>query len=73
MIVPIPINLDTINMIYSTNYNLLTTKDLFNRIKEKVEEINNSKDVIVSQVGEELYKLFFEGYTKNNGIYILMN
>lgn len=64
MLVPMPINLDTINMLYSTNYNSLTINEFFNNVKEKVKEINNSKDVIVSQVGEELYKLFFEGYTK---------
>lgn len=63
-LVPMPINLDTINMLYSTNYDSITIKDFFNNVKENVNEINNSKDVIVSQVGEELYKLFFEGYTK---------
>lgn len=64
MLVPMPINLDTINMLYGTNYNSLTIGTFFDGIKENVEEIKNSKDVIVSQVGEELYKLFFEGYTK---------
>ncbi len=64
MLVPMPINLDTINLLYGTDYNSLTIKDFFNSVKENVDEINNSKDVIVSQVGEELYKLFFEGYTK---------
>ncbi|MFT8352411.1 UDP-galactopyranose mutase [Clostridium saccharoperbutylacetonicum] len=64
MLVPMPVNLDTINMLYSTSYNSLTINEFFNNVKENVEEINNSKDVIVSQVGEELYKLFFEGYTK---------
>lgn len=64
MLVPMPINLDTINMLYGTNYNSLTIKDFFNSVKENVDEINNSKDIIVSQVGEELYRLFFEGYTK---------
>jgi len=64
MLVPMPINLDTINMLYSTNYDSITIKEFFNSVKVNIEEINNSKDVIVSQVGEELYKLFFEGYTK---------
>lgn len=64
MLVPMPINLDTINMLYNTNYDSISIKDFFNSVKENVSEINNSKDVIVSQVGEELYKLFFEGYTK---------
>lgn len=64
MFVPMPINLDTINMLYNTNYDSLTIKDFFNSVRENLQVINNSKDVIVSRVGEELYKLFFEGYTK---------
>jgi UDP-galactopyranose mutase len=63
-LLPMPINLDTINMLYSTNYDSVTIKDFFNSVKVNIEEISNSKDVIVSQVGEDLYKLFFEGYTK---------
>lgn len=63
-LVPMPINLDTINMVYGTDYNSFTVKEFFESVKEKDIAINNSKDVIVSQVGEELYKLFFEGYTK---------
>ncbi|NRY60040.1 UDP-galactopyranose mutase [Clostridium beijerinckii] len=64
ILVPMPINLNTINMLYNTNYDSISINDFFNTVKVNVEEFNNSKDVIVSQVGEELYKLFFEGYTK---------
>lgn len=63
-LVPMPINLDTINMVYGTNYDSFTVKEFFENVKQSDIEIKNSKDVIVSQVGEELYKLFFEGYTK---------
>jgi len=63
-LVPMPINLDTINMVYGTSYDSFTVKEFFNSVKQSDIIIENSKDVIVSQVGEELYKLFFEGYTK---------
>lgn len=63
-LIPMPINLDTINILYGTKYDSFTIKDYFDSIRDRNIEIENSKDVIVSQVGEELYKLFFEGYTK---------
>ena len=37
---------------------------------EPVEEIRTSEDVVVSKVGRDLYKKFFEGYTKKQwGVY----
>lgn len=63
-LVPMPINLDTINKVYGTNYDSFTIKEFFEKVKQGDISINNSKDVIVSQIGEDLYKLFFEGYTK---------
>jgi UDP-galactopyranose mutase len=68
--VPIPINLDTINELYATHYTVNTIKDFFNSVKDKELSINNSKDMIVSQVGEELYEKFFKNYTKKQwGMY----
>lgn len=64
--VPFPINLNTINNIYNLN---LTSDELyhfFDKIKVKIENdnIKNSKDMIVSKIGEDLYELFFKYYTK---------
>lgn len=64
MEVPIPINLDTVNMLYGLN---LTSEELpawFASKAEKVEEIRTSEDVVVSVVGRELYEKFFQGYTR---------
>lgn len=60
---PMPINLDTINKLYNTNYNSFTIPHFFNKVKEDI-EINNSRDMVISKVGVELYELFFKGYTK---------
>jgi UDP-galactopyranose mutase len=64
MLVPIPINLDTVNKLYNLN---LTSEELpqwFADRAERVEEIKTSEDVVVSVVGRELYEKFFQGYTR---------
>lgn len=64
MLVPIPINLDTVNKLYDLN---LTSDELdgwFAARAEHVDEIKTSEDVVVSKVGRELYEKFFRGYTR---------
>jgi len=64
MLVPIPINLDTVNTLYGLD---LTSEELpawFAERAEKVDEIRTSEDVVVSVVGRELYEKFFRGYTR---------
>jgi UDP-galactopyranose mutase len=63
-LLPIPINLDTINQLYGLN---LTSEELerwFAERAETVQEIRTSEDVVVSKVGRELYEKFFQGYTR---------
>jgi UDP-galactopyranose mutase len=63
-LVPIPINLDTINRLYGLN---LTSRDMeafFASVAEPRESIRTSEDVVVSRVGRELYEKFFRGYTR---------
>ncbi|CAO4194066.1 UDP-galactopyranose mutase [Methylorubrum extorquens] len=64
MLVPIPINLDTINRLYGLS---LTSDELpawFAARAEPVAEIRTSEDVVVSAIGRELYEKFFRGYTR---------
>ena len=64
MLVPIPINLDTVNKLYGLN---LTSEQLEGWLAaraEPVDEIRTSEDVVVSKVGRELYEKFFRGYTR---------
>ncbi len=63
-LVPIPINLDTVNSLYDLN---LTSEELpawFAARAEKIDPIRTSEDVVVSVVGRELYEKFFQGYTR---------
>ncbi|PTM97173.1 UDP-galactopyranose mutase [Mycoplana dimorpha] len=64
MLVPIPINLDTVNQLYGLDLNSEQLADWFSARAEKVDSICTSEDVVVSVVGRELYEKFFQGYTR---------
>ncbi|MBD2497410.1 UDP-galactopyranose mutase [Nostoc sp. FACHB-280] len=63
-LVPIPINLDTINKLYGMNLNSFEAEEFFKSLAEPKEYIQTSEDVVVSKVGRVLYEKFFRGYTK---------
>ncbi|NUT00082.1 MAG: UDP-galactopyranose mutase [Sphingomonas sp.] len=63
--VPIPINRTTLNMLFDAN--LRTDEEAAEYLAsraEPVENIETSEDVVINAVGEELYRLFFRGYTR---------
>jgi UDP-galactopyranose mutase len=64
MLVPIPINLDTVNRLYGLSLDSDQLAQWFESRAEPCEEIKTSEDVVVSTVGRELYEKFFRGYTK---------
>ncbi|MGJ0426921.1 UDP-galactopyranose mutase [Methylocystis sp.] len=64
MLVPIPINLDTVNRLYGLSLSSDQLAEWFASRAEHCEEIKTSEDVVVSAVGRELYEKFFRGYTK---------
>jgi UDP-galactopyranose mutase len=63
-LLPIPINLTTINSMYGLQLNAGQVEDFFrSKAVEKV-PVLTSEDVVISKVGKELYEKFFKGYTK---------
>jgi UDP-galactopyranose mutase len=62
--VPMPINLDTINKLYNTNFTPDELNKFFEKVRDKKEDILNSEDMVISKVGKDLYEKFFKGYTK---------
>ncbi len=62
-LVPLPINLDTINTLYGLNLSSFELKDFFEKVRKPVLKIKTSEDVVVNQIGQELYEKFFKGYT----------
>src|SRR5947199_8551756 len=52
-LVPIPINLDTINRLYGLNLSAQQVEDFFQSVAEPVAQVRTSEDVVVSRVGRE--------------------
>ena len=63
-LVPIPINLDTINDLYGTRFNAFQLAEFYKSVAEPKAELKTSEDVILNQVGRELYEKFFRNYTR---------
>ncbi|KAA9356822.1 UDP-galactopyranose mutase [Larkinella humicola] len=69
-LLPIPINLDTVNKLYGKNFTSEELSEYFKTVGEPVDDIKTSEDVVVSQVGRDLYEKFFKFYTKKQwGVY----
>ena len=63
-LVPIPINLDSVNQLYGLKLTSFELTKFFESVAEKRDAIRTSEDVIVSKVGRELYEKFFRNYTR---------
>ena len=64
MLVPIPINLNTINQLYGMHISAAEMEDFLSSKAEKKIHVLTAEDVVLSKVGKELYEKFFKGYTK---------
>ena len=63
-LVPIPINLNTINQLYGLHLSSAEVEAFLKNQSEHRDQIRTSEDVVVSKVGKELYEKFFKGYTR---------
>jgi UDP-galactopyranose mutase len=64
-LLPIPINRTTLNGLYRLDLQNEEDAAAFLAGKaEPVDEIKTSRDVVISQVGRDLYETFFQGYTR---------
>ncbi|MCU0544528.1 MAG: UDP-galactopyranose mutase [Oscillatoriaceae cyanobacterium Prado104] len=63
-LLPIPINLNTVNKLYGLNLTSFEVEDFFAKVAEPMNYIRTSEDVVVSKVGRELYEKFFRNYTR---------
>lgn len=63
-LLPIPINLDTVNGLYGLQLTAFELDGYFERVAEKVQSVRTSEDVVVARVGRDLYEKFFRGYTR---------
>jgi UDP-galactopyranose mutase len=63
-LVPIPINLNTINELYGLQLSSSQVEEFLRSKAEQKDRILTSEDVVVNRVGRELYEKFFRGYTR---------
>lgn len=63
-LLPIPINLDTVNKLYGLSLEEKEVEAFFAARAEPVAQIRTSEDVVVARVGRDLYEKFFRGYTR---------
>lgn len=63
-LVPIPINLDTINRLYGLRLDSFQAAAFLAERAEKIEHPRNAEEMVLSKVGRELYEKFFRNYTR---------
>jgi UDP-galactopyranose mutase len=63
-LLPIPINLDTINRLYDLNLDSCGMEKFLAERVEARTEVRTSEDIVVSRVGRDLYEKFFRNYTR---------
>ncbi|MEO7315260.1 MAG: UDP-galactopyranose mutase [Ginsengibacter sp.] len=64
LLVPIPINLNTINELYGLHLNSSEVVGFLESRAVKNGRPQTSEDAVIAKVGRELYEKFFKGYTK---------
>jgi len=64
MLVPIPINVDTLNLLYKLKLTPDQMEAYLASVAESCSSIRTSEDVVVSRVGRELYEKLFRNYTR---------
>jgi UDP-galactopyranose mutase len=63
-LLPIPINLDTVNRLYGLALDSDSMERFLVARREPLDEVRTAEDVVVSTVGRDLYEKFFRGYTR---------
>jgi UDP-galactopyranose mutase len=63
-LVTIPINLTTLNTLYGLSMTSEEAEVFLAERAEPVSTIRTSEDVVINQIGRELYEKFFRGYTR---------
>jgi UDP-galactopyranose mutase len=63
-LVPIPINIDTVNRVYGLALDESTIQAFYDSVREPRSPVKTSEDVVINAVGRDLYEKFFRGYTR---------
>lgn len=63
-LVPIPVNLDTVNILYDLNLTSEELEKYFASVAEPREFVRTAEDAVVTRIGRDLYEKLFRGYTR---------
>lgn len=63
-LLPIPINIDTVNRLYGLNHDETTIQAFYDEVREPRSFLKTSEDVVINAVGPDLYEKFFRNYTR---------
>jgi UDP-galactopyranose mutase len=63
-LLPIPINLDTVNRLYGLRLEESELPAWFAAQTEPVAEVRTAEDAVVARMGRDIYEKFFRGYTR---------
>jgi UDP-galactopyranose mutase len=63
-VVPFPINIDTVNLLYGTSHDAASLEAHFRSVAEPIAHPRTSEEAVVSRVGRALYETFVRNYTR---------
>lgn len=63
-LLPIPINLDTVNQLYGLDLDSAGMAALLAVRRERLDAVCTAEDAVIATVGRDLYETFFRGYTR---------
>ncbi len=63
-LVPVPICIDTLNSLYDLDLTEESMKEWIDEHKVEIDEIKNSRDVVLANVGKDIYDKLFKNYTQ---------
>lgn len=64
LLLPVPINLNTVNKLYGLDLDEEGVKAFFEKVREPCDPVRTSEDVVLNSVGRDLCEKFFQGYTR---------
>ena len=63
-LVPMPICIDTLNKLYNLDLDEESMKEYIDNVKEDIDEIKSSEDVVLKNAGRDIYEKLFKNYTE---------
>lgn len=63
-LVPMPICIDTLNKLYNLDLDEKSMKEYIDNVKEDIDEIKSSEDVVLKNAGRDIYEKLFKNYTE---------